>query len=95
MNLSALTKHGHFTKVFDPQKRIPESTMAGLLDLLHSSPSSVNCQPWHFVVAANEAGKSRILKSVQGPFELNAESRGAKVTLNLPSRRIMSESIQI
>ena len=46
--------------------------MAALLDLLHSSPSSVNSQPWHFVVAANEAGKSRILKSVQGPFELNA-----------------------
>ena len=72
MNLSALIKHGHFTKVFNPHKRIPESIMAGLLDLLHSSPSSVNCQPWHFVVAATEAGKSRILKAVQGPFELNA-----------------------
>jgi nitroreductase / dihydropteridine reductase len=72
MNLSELIKHGHFTKAFDPRKRIPESTMAELLDLLHSSPSSVNCQPWHFVVAANEAGKSRILKAVQGPFELNA-----------------------
>jgi nitroreductase/dihydropteridine reductase len=72
MNLSELIEHGHFTKSFEPRKRIPESTMAALLDLLHSSPSSVNSQPWHFVVAANEAGKSRILKSVQGPFELNA-----------------------
>ena len=72
MNLSELIEHGHFTKSFEPRKRIPESTMAALLDLLHSSPSSVNSQPWHFVVAASEAGKSRILKSVQGPFELNA-----------------------
>ena len=72
MNLSELIEHGHFTKSFEPRKRIPESTMAALLDLLHSSPSSVNSQPWHFVVAANEAGKSRILKAVQGPFELNA-----------------------
>ena len=72
MNLSELIKRGHFTKAFDPHKRIPESTMEALLDLLHSSPSSVNSQPWHFVVAADEAGKSRILKAVQGPFELNA-----------------------
>src|SRR5689334_4151294 len=72
MNLSELTRNGHFTKAFEPQKRIPESTMAALLDFLHSSPSSVNSQPWHFVVASHETGKSRILKAVQGPFELNA-----------------------
>ena len=71
MDLSAIVKHGHFTKAFDPERRLPESTVEQLLDLLHSGPSSCNCQPWHFIVTSSEAGKDRILEGMRDDFGPN------------------------
>ncbi|EBR0130588.1 oxygen-insensitive NAD(P)H nitroreductase, partial [Salmonella enterica subsp. enterica serovar Ajiobo] len=44
--------------------------------LLRYSPSSVNIQPWHFIIAASEEGKNRIAKSTRPGFEFNT----AKIT---------------
>jgi nitroreductase/dihydropteridine reductase len=62
---------GHLTRVFDPAKRIPQPTIDRLVQLLHSSPSSVNVQPWHFLVAGSPEGKERINKGVHDDFVLN------------------------
>ena len=71
MDLSAIIQHGHFTKAFDPGRRLPESTVDQLLDLLHSSPSSCNVQPWHFVVASGEIGKERVVAGMRDDFGPN------------------------
>ena len=42
-----------------------------MLDLLHSSPSSCNVQPWHFFVASGEAGKERVLLGIRDDFGPN------------------------
>ncbi|GAL01674.1 oxygen-insensitive NAD(P)H nitroreductase [Nonlabens ulvanivorans] len=35
------------------------------------SPSSVNLQPWHFIIAETEEGKTRMAKGAQGFFHFN------------------------
>lgn len=55
---------------------ISDDDFAILLDSLRLAPSSTNLQPWHFIVADDDAGKQRIAKGTQGMFEMNL----AKVT---------------
>lgn len=55
-------------KAYDPLKKIPEEKMKELYTVLMNSPSSVNSQPWHFMIAQSEAAKERILPAI---FEFN------------------------
>jgi nitroreductase/dihydropteridine reductase len=41
-------------------------------DLLRNSASSVNSQPWHFIVANTPEGRARIAKATQGGYVYNA-----------------------
>ena len=71
MQLTALAKTRYTTKAFDASRKIPQETVDTLLEQLRHSPSSVNSQPWHFVVASDEQGKARIAKGAQGEFAYN------------------------
>jgi len=73
--LSAATKR-HTAKAYDAQRRIPEEVMQQVYKLLQNSPSSVNSQPWHFIVANTPEGRERIAKAAQGGYSYNA----AKIT---------------
>lgn len=39
---------------------VPESTVAELLDLARHAPSSMNGQPWHFVLVRSPASRDRL-----------------------------------
>ena len=71
MQLTALAKSRYTAKAYDTSRKIPQETLDTLLDQLRHSPSSVNSQPWHFVVAADEQGKARIAKGADGGFVYN------------------------
>ena len=71
MNLIELTKSGHFTKVFDPQRHIPEDVVDILLRFLHSVPASVNAQPSHFIVARDQQSRTRIANALGDPFNIS------------------------
>ena len=71
MNLAAAAQARYTTKAFDPTRQIPQDQIGELLSALRASPSSVNSQPWHFVVASDAAGKQRIARSTQGSFAYN------------------------
>lgn len=71
MNLTTITQTGHMTKAFDPDRRIPQETMDTLLEFLRFSPSSVNVQPWHFIVASTPEGKERIAKDLHPEHDHN------------------------
>ncbi|MFC6205613.1 oxygen-insensitive NAD(P)H nitroreductase [Psychrobacter urativorans] len=60
------------TKEFDANKKISAEDFESLKDILRLSPSSTNIQPWHFVIADDDAGKARIAKSTSGMFDFNA-----------------------
>lgn len=69
--LSAATKR-YTAKAYDAQRRIPEEVMQQVYKLLQNSPSSVNSQPWHFIVANTPEGRARIAKAAQGEYAYNA-----------------------
>lgn len=71
MNIAQIAQRRYTTKAFDPARRIPETTMDAIRTLLRNTPSSVNSQPWHFVVAGSEAGKGRVAKAMQGGYAYN------------------------
>lgn len=71
MNLKETLNWRYTTKEFDPSKKISESDMKEVKNLLRMSPSSVNLQPWHFVIAESKEGKERVAKGTQGFFHFN------------------------
>ena len=72
MNVLAAAQRRYTTKAYDAARRIPQATIDELKELLRHSPSSVNSQPWHFVVAGDAQGRQRIAKAAQGGYAYNA-----------------------
>jgi nitroreductase/dihydropteridine reductase len=73
MNIAFHAKRRHTTKAFDPARKVPEVIVDELKEVLRFSPSSVNSQPWHFVVASSEESKSRIAKATQQGYAYNEQ----------------------
>lgn len=71
MNLSQIAKSRYTTKAYDPARKIPAEQVAHLQTLLRHAPSSVNSQPWHFVIASTDEGKARIAKATQPAYAYN------------------------
>ena len=59
-------------KAFDASRKIAQDAMAELRTVLQFAPSSVNSQPWHFIIAETDAGRERIAATLQGGFAYNA-----------------------
>ncbi len=60
------------TKAFDATKRISDADIAQIEELLRLSPSSINSQPWHFVIAGTPEGKALVAKGTEGAYASNA-----------------------
>ena len=76
MTITQAVMQRYSTKSFDPAQKISDEVMNSIKTLLRYSPSSVNIQPWHFIIAASEEGKNRIAASTRPGFEFNT----AKIT---------------
>lgn len=61
----------HTCKAYDPDRKLPADQIEQLKTLLRNSPSSVNSQPWHFIIASSDEGKQRIAKATQGGYSAN------------------------
>ncbi|NRT16493.1 nitroreductase/dihydropteridine reductase [Flavobacterium sp. 28A] len=71
MNLTTILNNRYSVKEFDATKKISEADFQQVKDVLRLSPSSVNLQPWHFLIADTAAGKERIAKGTQGFYHFN------------------------
>lgn len=71
MNLKEILNWRYTTKEFDPTKKISDADMEEVKNLLRMSPSSINLQPWHFIIAESKEGKERMAKGTQGFFHFN------------------------
>lgn len=65
MTLAPVARRRHTTKAYDPTRKLPPAVLHDLLDVLHHAPSSVNSQPWHFLVAASDDARARIARATQ------------------------------
>lgn len=61
----------HTVKAFEPGQTLPQDKVDTLLNVLQNTPSSVNSQPWHFVVASTAQGRETIAKSATAAFAYN------------------------
>ncbi|MBC3419574.1 MULTISPECIES: oxygen-insensitive NAD(P)H nitroreductase [unclassified Pseudomonas] len=65
MDTVTLAKRRYTTKAYDASRKIEQATIDALLEQLRHSPSSVNSQPWHFIVAGSAEGKARLTKGTE------------------------------
>jgi len=80
-------------KAFEQGKSLPQDEIETLLNVLRNSPSSVNSQPWHFVVASTEAGREQIAASTDGAFAYNSPKvRNASHVIALCMRTDLDEA---
>ncbi len=86
-DIIAAANRRYTTKAYDPNKKIPDETVQKLKDLLRLSPSSVNSQPWHFIMASTPEGKERVAKGTDEKFPFNSPSiRNASQVIVFASR---------
>ena len=72
MNIANIAQTRYTTKAFDPNKKISDDKLAQLLEVLRNAPSSINSQPWHYIVASTAEGKAEVAKGAQGTYVYNA-----------------------
>ena len=72
MDLLNVSKTRYTTKAYDPDKKIPQEQFERLLEILRLTPSSINIQPWHFIVAQSPEAKQRIAQCMTGKYAYNA-----------------------
>lgn len=72
MDVLNATQMRYTTKAYDASKKIPDHQFQRLLEILRFTPSSVNIQPWHFLIADNIEAKTRIAKGLTGRYAYNA-----------------------
>ena len=93
MDISKVAQTRYTTKAFDSERQIPAETIEKLRTLLRNAPSSVNSQPWHFVIAGTPEGRARIAKATQGGFAYNEPKiRNASHVVVLCSRKTLDDA---
>lgn len=60
MQLLDAIKQRHSVKEYDSNVKIPREQLAEMLQLAQKAPSSINLQPWRFVVLDNPTDKAKI-----------------------------------
>lgn len=68
MDLVRIATTRYTTKTFDPKKKIDAALMEQLQTLLRFTPSSVNSQPWHYVIAASDGARGKMATATTGPY---------------------------
>ncbi len=72
MDLLSILQQRYSTKAYDSSKKIPQAQFEELLALIRLTPSSINIQPWHFMIAVEQSAKQRIAESLIGNYAYNA-----------------------
>ncbi|MHC1480158.1 oxygen-insensitive NAD(P)H nitroreductase [Frateuria aurantia] len=72
MSILDAARKRYTTKAYRADETIPAETIQQLCELLRLSPSSVNSQPWHFVVAGSPEGRARMAKATDSGFACNS-----------------------
>ena len=71
-NLTEVMEWRYSVKDYNPSKKLSAEDFQSLKEVLRLSPSATNIQPWHYVIADDDASKDRIAKSTDGHHEANS-----------------------
>ncbi|MBS9777483.1 MAG: oxygen-insensitive NAD(P)H nitroreductase [Gammaproteobacteria bacterium] len=73
MSIIESAKLRYATKAFDNEKKLTEQQIKDLKTILRLSPSSLNYQPWHFLMVTNEDTKDRLALACPDGFAYNGK----------------------
>ncbi len=59
------------TKKYDPSRKVAEEDLQVLLEAMRLTPSSINSQPWRFVLIDSDAAKRRLHGTFAEKFQFN------------------------
>ncbi|API86046.1 oxygen-insensitive NAD(P)H nitroreductase [Francisella uliginis] len=65
MNIVNYAKTRYTSKAYDPAKKLTNEQIQQIKDILRFTPSSVNSQPWHFILATSDQAKAKISKAAE------------------------------
>lgn len=71
MNSLNIAQTRYTCKAYDASKKIPEDVRSRLLDVLRLTPSSINIQPWQFLIAQSDDAKAKICQSMPNIHQHN------------------------
>ena len=71
MDALKIAQSRHTAKAYDPSKKISKQDLDTLLEILRLSPSSINIQPWHFIVAQSDDAKQKIANAMPDRYAYN------------------------
>lgn len=92
MDIMDAARKRYTCKSFDSNRHIDDEHIRQLCELLRLSPSSVNAQPWHFIVADNPTAKARVAKATEAGSQYNtAKVLNASHVLVLCARTELNE----
>jgi len=61
----------HTVKKYDSAKRIPQDDLDVFFEALRLSASSINSQPWRFIVIESDEARERMSKTFERKFQFN------------------------
>ncbi|MBR6000623.1 MAG: oxygen-insensitive NAD(P)H nitroreductase [Oxalobacter sp.] len=64
MDVFELSSKRFTTKHYDPSRKISPDDMGKLKEILRLTPSSVNSQPWHFIIGSSDKAKKLIRPAI-------------------------------
>ena len=59
------------TKKFDASKKVSQADLAVIMEAMRLSPSSINSQPWKFIVIESDDAKQRMYNTFANKFQFN------------------------
>lgn len=80
-------------RVYDPMVKISKDDMTKILDEASRAPSSMNMQPWRFVVVASDEGKKQLEPVLKGNRTQLETSAAMIVILNDLEKYQLAETI--
>lgn len=94
MDIVELALSRHTCKAYDPDRKIPAEQLEQLKNLLRHAPSSVNSQPWHFIIASSEEARHRVARSAQPSAYTANEAKilNASQVIVLCARTVMDDA---
>lgn len=73
-DITYYAKKRHTAKAYDSKRKISDTDIKKIKDILRFSASSTNAQPWHFIMASTEEGKARVAKATERLYPFNKQS---------------------
>jgi nitroreductase/dihydropteridine reductase len=84
MNIVNYAKTRYTTKAYDSTKKLTKEQIQQIKDILRFTPSSVNSQPWRFILATSEQAKSKLAKAAENIHPKNvANIKNSALTIVL------------